>query len=365
MLILTLNCGSSSIKFAVYQSKGQKQLTTGYQENILSITSYRSSLKQIINETSPDAIGHRVVHGGMLTTSSLITPFVMNEIKRYSHYAPLHNPPELLGITICKKHFGHLPQVAVFDTAYHTTIPSPVRTYGIPYKYTKKGYMKYGFHGTSHHYCATEAAKLLGKPLSSCNLITCHLGNGSSVCAIKGGKSVDTSMGMTPLDGVLMGTRCGMLDPGIVLAFLEQEKLSVKQVDHLLNHSSGMKGVSGISHDYRALKYNKHPRAKLVREMLAISLQKIIASYLPALQRVDAIIFTAGIGEHVPELRKDIALGLGFLGVKLDDRKNKRNAPIISKATSPIKVFVIKTDEQHLIAHEVERVLKQHTAKRR
>ncbi|MFO0780615.1 MAG: acetate kinase, partial [Candidatus Gracilibacteria bacterium] len=306
-------------------------------------------------------IGHRVVHGGEQYRDSVrITPKTIATIQKLAELAPLHNPPNLKGILACKKLLKKAPQIAVFDTAFHETLPEKAFIYALPYElYTRHGIRRYGFHGTSHKYVSEQAAKILKK--KNLKIVSCHLGNGSSVAAIMNGKSVDTSMGLTPLEGLPMGTRSGDIDPAIIFHLLKQHKKTPEQIETMLIKEAGLKGISGISSDVRILlssvrKRNK--RAELTFEVLCYRIAKYIGSYAAAMNGLDAIIFTAGIGEHAYYLRSDICKYLGFLGVKIDEQNNKKNALVVSAKTSTIKVLVIPTNEEEAIANETLRVLK-------
>ncbi len=388
MRILVLNSGSSSVKYALFEFKNKKskKICNGIVDEIGSnksniifnsknkkiakkakIGSHEEAIKkafELIVKFAPgkiDAVGHRVVHGGELKKSKIVEKSEEKIIEKYEEFAPLHNPYNLLGIKICKK-LVDVPQIAVFDTAFHSTLPPKAFFYAIPYEqYSKFGIRRYGFHGTSHKYVSKKAAEILQRPLSKLNLITLHLGNGASVTAVKNGKSIDTSMGFSPLEGLIMGTRSGDLDPAVVLYLIEREKMSVEEVNRYLNEKSGLFGVSGISNDMRkilsAKKTNK--RAELAFEMFCYRAKKYIGAYYAALGRVDAIVFTAGIGENAPEVREKICGGLGNLGIELDKKKNKKiKEGVISRRSSKVKILVIKTDEEKEIAEETYSIMK-------
>lgn len=382
MKILVFNCGSSSVKYRLFNIKSKKRyslLANGIVEKIdqrtslfthhpkgkqaiidkkIQISDHQSAIRLIIDtlylaapfkvlesKDEIDAIGHRVVHGAEeFKESILIDKKVIESIKHWSKLAPLHNPPNLAGIIATKKIFTALPQVAVFDTAFHQTLPEHAYLYGLPYKYYSRYHIrKYGFHGISHKYVACKAEELLKRPLNKLNLITCHLGNGCSITAIKNGKSIDTSMGFTPLEGLLMGTRCGDIDPAIILYIMNMERLTSGQMDDLLNKKSGLRGLSGISNDMRdILKAIKrgHRLAKKAFEVFVYRIKKYIGAYIAILQEVDAIIFTAGIGENVKSVRDNVVGGL---------------TSIISKRT---KILIIPTDEELLIAQDTFNVVK-------
>lgn len=378
MNVLVLNSGSSSLKFKLIDTKNEKNIFSGvvdgvglntskikldgkvYHEEILN---HDSAIRWILKNTdlnSIDAIGHRVVHGGEYYSSPVvITHDVMNKIDKLSSLAPLHNPPNLLGIKACKKLFPKIKQVAVFDTAFHQTMPEESYLYGIPLKFYKKyNIRKYGFHGTSHEYVLERSKQLLNK--KKLNLITCHLGNGSSVCAIKNNESIDTSMGFTPLDGLMMGTRSGSIDPEIVNFLSKKEKIDVSAVETMLNKKSGFLGIAGYS-DMRtirekALKGNK--KCKLAIEMFAYDVVSYIGSYRAIIGKIDGIVFTGGIGEGAFFLRERIIHYLEHFGIVLDKTKNKIvREGIITKPNSTIKVLVIPTNEELMIAKKTAKLL--------
>ncbi len=310
------------------------------------------------------AVGHRVVHGGeYFADSFVIDGKVLEALKMCTPLAPLHNPPNIIGIEACEKIMPGVPQVGVFDTAFHQTMPKEAYMYALPYEYYEKYKIrKYGFHGTSHKFVSLEAAKMLGKAPEDVNIITCHLGNGSSVSAVKGGKCIDTSMGFTPLDGVVMGTRTGFMDPAVVTFLMENENMTAKEVDAVMNKKSGVFGVSGISSDFRDLTAaadSGNERAKLAIDMFVYSVKKLIGSYAAALGGVDAVVFTAGIGENVGPLRKAIVSGLEFMGIKIDDEKNSKRgeAMDISTKDATVRTFVIPTNEELMIALDTKRLI--------
>jgi len=398
MKVLVINSGSSSIKYQLIETKTEKVITKGIYEKIGIDSEFTYLLKngekkkinkpvkdhtealQIILENliskenefinsleEIEAIGHRVVHGGEeFTGSVLINKKVIESIEKFSELAPLHNPPNLLGIYSCLKILPNKKQVAVFDTAFHQTMPNVSYIYAIPYEYyVRNKIRRYGFHGTSHRYVSMKAAEYLGLKLDELNCITCHLGNGSSITAIKNGKSYDTSMGFTPLEGIVMGTRCGSIDPAIVFYIMDKEKLSRKQIDDILNKKSGLLGISGISNDMREIikaAENGNERAKLAIDIMIQSVKKYIGAYIAELGIVHSIIFTAGIGENEPNIRKKILQGLEFFGVIIDDEKNFKTKGVyglISKPESKIKVLVVPTNEELMIAIETELVVSQ------
>jgi len=310
-----------------------------------------SSLKDI------DVVGHRVVHGGEAYQESVvITPAVKAAIARLSALAPSHNPANLEGIELLEQLLGEVPQVAVFDTAFHSQMPEVAAIYPGPYGWREQGIRRYGFHGISHQYCTQRAAQMLGRSASELRLIVCHLGNGGSLSAVRGGRSVDTTMGFTPLEGLMMGTRSGSVDPGILIHLMRQGK-SADEIDQLLNKASGLEGISGISHDLRELgkaiaQGNK--RAQLAQAMYIHRLKSCIGSMLMSLGGADAVVFTAGIGEHAPQIRAAVCEGMAFLGVKIDLAANEA-FPVdedIAMAASSMRVLVVKTQEDWAIAQE-------------
>ncbi|MDP8216983.1 MAG: acetate kinase [Candidatus Kaelpia imicola] len=369
MWFLTINSGSSSIKYSLFKvnkrlslaEKGvvekigeeQSFFKTGSRVLRLSIPDHHKAIDLILDAikreikdiSSLAGIGHRVVHGGeKFKESVVIDSEVLNYIKKCSHLAPLHNPPAVLSIEASVKLLKSIPQIAVFDTAFHHTIPDYAYNYAIPYKfYRQYKIRRYGFHGTSHHYIALEAAKVLNKKLKDTKIISCHLGNGCSITAINGGRSIDTSMGFTPLEGLVMGTRSGDIDPAIVL-FLEERGFNYTEIDKILNRESGLLGISGLSNDMRAIEramLNKNKRAHLAYNIFLYRLIKYISSYIGILEGVDAVILTGGIGENQVRLKRDIKKRLKSILDKFDAR-----------------VLVIPTDEELMIAREGLRLLK-------
>ncbi|KXB90613.1 acetate kinase [Megasphaera hutchinsoni] len=313
-----------------------------------------------------DAVGHRVVHGGeKFACSTLITDEVMQALDECVDMAPLHNPPNIIGIKACQAIMPNVVQVGVFDTAFHQTMPAKAFMYGVPYEFYKEdGIRRYGFHGTSHRYVAGEVARVMGVPVEKLRIINCHLGNGSSLAAIKYGKSVDTTMGFTPLPGVLMGTRCGDIDPAIVLHEMERRGLSAKEMDTIMNKKSGVLGISGVSSDFRDLgeaAANGNERAKLALDMFHYQVQKAIGALAAAMEGVDVITFTAGVGENGIEDRAGICRGLAYLGAKLDEKRNDvrgKNA-LISTDDSTVKLYVIPTNEEIMIARDTRDIVSQ------
>ena len=318
-----------------------------------------SSMKEI------DAVGHRVVHGGEKFASSVvITDEVMAAIEECNPLAPLHNPANIIGIKACQEKMPGVPMVAVFDTAFHQTMPAKAYTYAIPYEYYENDKMRrYGFHGTSHRYVSKRCAEILGKDPSELKIVSCHLGNGSSLAAVDGGKSVDTSMGLTPLAGLPMGTRSGDMDAGVIEFIANKYGMNVSEAVNMLNKKSGVLGISGVSSDFRDLegaaeKGNK--RAALAIEVFEYRVRKMIGEYAAAMGGVDAVIFTAGVGENSPELREEFVKGLEFMGITIDPEKNKVRGEerIVSKDGAPVKVLVIPTNEELMIAMDTMEIVK-------
>ena len=357
-LILVLNCGSSSIKFRLIDPEIEEVHLKGLAENLTTSRavltcddtsyallegSYEEALLKIFElvKTKPiSAIGHRVVHGGEhFTTSVKIDESVLKAIESCSHLAPLHNPISALAIKMAAQKFPFLSQVAVFDTAFHQTMPKHAYLYALPYEYYETFQIrKYGFHGTSHRYVTEKAAKMIGKPLESTRFISCHLGNGCSVAAVKGGSCLDTSMGLTPLEGLVMGKRCGDLDPSVLPFLSEKLKISQDEVMTILTQKSGLLGISGISEDMRLLLESRSPRALLATQIFCYRLAKYIAAYLVPLQSVDRVIFTGGIGENAPQIRNMVMEHLDFLS---------------------LQPLVVETNEEAMIAKDTMRLLKE------
>lgn len=395
MKILVINCGSSSLKYQLFNMENEEVMAKGLVERIGlpgSVLTHRpGEKKQVIEAEIPNhekaielvlkaivdpeygvlssmeeisAVGHRVVHAGEdFSGSVLLTDEVMKAIKKNIELAPLHNPPNIMGIEACQNLMPGVPQVTVFDTAFHQTMPPKVFLYGIPYElYQKYKIRKYGFHGTSHKYVAQRAAAMLGKPAEQCKVITCHLGNGSSIAAIDGGKCVDTTMGFTPLEGLMMGTRCGDIDPTVITFLMEKEGWTTEQVNNFVNKKCGVLGLSGVSSDFRDLETaadEGNERAQLALDRFAYGVKKYIGAYAAVLNGVDAIVFTAGLGENSASMRESICDGLGYLGVKIDSAKNKiRGQEIdISTADAKTKVLVIPTNEELMIARDTYEIV--------
>jgi acetate kinase len=362
MNILVINSGSSSLKFRLIKTgRNFELIQKGMIEKIglksAKIKTHKEALKLVVKNLKDEvhAIGHRVVHGGEKYCEPVkINSRVIKEIKKLSSLAPLHNPHNLAGILACKTLFPKTPQVAVFDTAYHQTLPSKAFLYGLPYSfYRKHNIRRYGFHGSSHKYVINETRKLLKK--RNPKIISCHIGNGSSITASLNGKSIDTSMGFTPLEGVIMGTRSGTFDPAIIHHLEKTLRLSSDKIYEIINEESGLKGISEISSDMRKIyaKYlKKNPRAILTIELLSYQIAKILGSYIAALNGVDAITFTAGLGEKAFYVREKALKYLEFMGLKIDKKKNKNCETVISAKNSKVKVFVIPTNEEKQIAIE-------------
>ncbi|MGI6656012.1 MAG: acetate kinase [Desulfobulbus sp.] len=400
MKIFVINSGSSSIKYQVIEHGTEAVLASGLVERIGEVTGrlkntifpatdreretvlempipdHEDGMRRVIDlltdakqgviadASEIDAIGHRVVHGGEdFQASTRITPEVMSAIERNIALAPLHNPANLDGIRVAMQLFPKAPQVAVFDTAFHQTMPPRAFMYALPYElYAQHRVRRYGFHGTSHQYVAGECARLLGKPLAECNLITIHLGNGCSMTAIEQGKSIDTSLGMTPLEGLVMGTRSGDIDPAIHLFLHENKGMDLEAIDALLNKESGLKGLCGMNdlRDIHAAVDKGDQRAALALDVETYRNRKYIGAYLAVLGRVDGLVFTAGIGENDGVVRARSLAGLEGFGIRLDPEKNgerSREARCISAADSRIPVFVIPTNEELAIAREVADIL--------
>ena len=361
--VLVLNCGSSSIKYALFV-RGKEvlrcDLVVGkkrYLSLIREIVEKLISSGHIVGEKEIVAVGHRVVHGGDFTKSAIVNAKVISVIKKFAKIAPLHNPHNLEGIMVCKKLFPHAKQVAVFDTALHTSISEEKRTYPLPYSLSTKHHVKsYGFHGQSYQYIYGELKKLhrKGKVKSIKKVIVCHLGSGCSMCAIKNGKSFDVSSGMTTFSGIPMATRCGDIDVGIIPYLVKSTGKSLSSVMHILDHQSGFYGLSGFK-DMRdiAKRYRKNKRCKIAIDVFCYHVKKWLCSYVGLMGGVDTIVFTAGVGEHSSLVRSKILSGLEFFPLKIDAAKNKKNSSIISSPRSQVQVLVIPTDEEKLIYEEV------------
>ncbi len=397
MKVLVVNCGSSSLKYQLIDMSDESVMAKGLVERIGiegSILTHESAGKdkKVIEEPMKDhkkalelvleavvnkeygaiesmneieAVGHRVVHAGeKFSDSVIINDDVIAALEECIELAPLHNPPNLIGIRACMELMPGTRMVGVFDTAFHQTMPPSSYIYAIPYEYYEKyGVRKYGFHGTSHKYVAQRTASILGKELDSLKIITCHLGNGASITAIENGKSVDTSMGFTPLEGLVMGTRCGDLDPAIITFIMEKENLSIDDINNLLNKKSGVLGISGISSDFRDLESaakEGNQRAQLALDKFNVRVKKYIAACAAVMGGVDAIVFTAGLGENSIGARELICSDFEFMGVELDKEKNnvRGKETVISKDSSKVKVLVVPTNEELMIARDTVCLLK-------
>ncbi len=380
MKVLVLNCGSSSIKYQLRDSAAHTALAEGLVSRIgedPAIPHHGRALELILEKlldpatgaikdlSEVSAVGHRAVHGGsFFTAPALVTPEVIAKMEEYAPLAPLHNPPILLGIREALRVLPGVPQVAVFDTAFHTTLPARAHVYALPYRYyTEHGVRRYGFHGNSFQYVSQRVDSLLGGRLGDIKVVIAHLGNGASIAAVAGGKSVDTSMGLTPLEGLVMGTRPGDVDPGIILYLMRQLGLAESDVDRVLNKESGLLGVSGVGNDIRdvlAAAAAGDERCKLAIELYTYRLKKYVGAYAAAMGGLDVLVFTAGIGENSPEIRSAVCEGLGFLGIELDEGANAEARGVESEIGAPgarVRVLVVPTDEERLIADETVAVV--------
>ena len=394
--VLVINSGSSSVKFQLINMADENVLASGLVERIglpqslikfkfgdkdltreCDTLDHSSAISEIITDITHDqfgvishksevsAVGHRVVHGAeQFTESVLVTDDTIKQIEAYIELAPLHNPHNLKGILVCKELLPGVPQVAVFDTAFHQTMEDYVYTYALAYRfYEKYRFRRYGFHGTSHFYVANKAAEIVGKDISKLKIITCHLGNGASIAAVKYGKSIDTSMGFTPLEGLIMGTRCGDVDPAMVLFVMEKEDLSPHECDTLMNKESGLIGISGISSDMRDLikaYEDGNDRARLALQMYSYRIRKYIGMYSASMNGVDIIVFTGGVGENVVLVRSMCCTDMEYLGVDFDEEKNKKTIRTEGELTSQdskVKVLCIPTNEELVIARDTARII--------
>ena len=399
MKILVINCGSSSLKYQLFDMESEKWLAKGICEAIgTSTSSAKGSTAdgrefKMPNVNIPDhkvafnivkdaltsgeckviddlkeinAVGHRVVQGGdRYTESILIDDSVVKGIDELGTLAPLHNPAHVIGINACTEVFGDkLPQVAVFDNAFHSTMPAEAYTFAIPYELTKKySIRRYGFHGTSHKFVSARCAEVMGKDIKDLKIVTCHLGNGSSITAVKNGEVIDTTMGLTPLDGLAMGTRCGAIDPSVVLFIMEKEGLSVKEMDTLLNKKSGLAGVSELSSDDRDLKAaaaEGNEQCLIARNILAYQIKKYIGAFAAAMNGIDAIVFTGGIGENADDIRDKVCNEISYLGVEIDNEIGKTlvkgKEGELSTTNSKVKVYVLPTNEELAIARDTKEI---------
>ncbi|NQT89297.1 acetate kinase [bacterium] len=390
MNVLVINCGSSSLKYQLFEMPAERLLARGLVERIgaplatfqheagdhtlradVPVPDHAAALERVRDallapETGPirsagdiGAIGHRVVHGGEAFTGSVpIDEAVIATLEQHSELAPLHNPPNLVGIRSAALAFPGVPQVGVFDTAFHQTLPRHAYLYALPYElYTEDGVRRYGFHGTSHRFVSARAAEMLGIPTDAFNAITCHLGNGCSMAAIAGGKSVDTSLGLTPLEGLVMGTRSGDFDPAILFYLARRQGLSTDELDAMVNTRSGLLGLSGVSNDMRELleAAPTDPRCQLAIDVFCYRVRKYIGAYLAVLGRADALVFTGGIGENAPAVRHQILEGLDGLGLSLDAEPNRqavRCEADVASPESPIRILVVPTNEELMIARD-------------
>ncbi|MFN8206390.1 MAG: acetate kinase [Bacteroidales bacterium] len=397
MKILVLNCGSSSIKFQLFEMTNEEVIAKGIVEKVGlkgsflklekkngekvlfegEIIDHQTGIEYVLGVLTSkkhgciksieeiEAVGHRVVHGGEKFNSSvLITDEMIQEMEKCIELAPLHNPPNLKGIYAMQTLLPSVPQVGVFDTAFHQSMPRHAYMYAIPFSlYEKYGIRRYGFHGTSHRFVAEKACEFLGVPFAEQKIITCHLGNGASMAAIMHGKSVDTSMGLTPVEGLIMGTRAGDLDLGVITFIMDKEEIGYKAVNTLINKHSGMLGVTGISSDMREIEDAAHKgneRAKLGLQMYDYRIKKYIGSYIAAMNGVDILVFTGGIGENADSTRESICSEMEFLGIELDREVNhglRGKACLISKANSKVKVVVMPTNEELVIAQDTKTII--------
>lgn len=400
MKILVINAGSSSIKYQLIDMTDETLLAKGQCDRIgidggnfkqtnhkgevykvdVQIANHGEGIKLIVDAlTSPEhgvisemseinAVGHRVVHGGeRFSGSVVINDEIIEAIKKCSELSPLHNPANLTGISACTEIIGDIPQVAVFDTGFHQTMPDYSYIYPIPYEYYEKYKLRrYGFHGTSHRYVTARAAAMLGKKPEELNIVTCHLGNGSSITAVKGGKSYDTTMGVTPLDGLMMGTRSGSIDPAILPFLMEKEGLSAKEIDTMLNKKSGMLGVSQTTSDNRDIEQGAkagNKRYQLVENMLVHQITKYVGGFAAAMGGIDAVVFTGGIGENNPQYRTRVGKNLEFMGVKVDEAINAKafrtsDEYDISASDATVRMLVIPTNEELMIARDTYELVK-------
>ncbi len=396
MKILVINCGSSSLKYQVFNMEQEEVLAKGNVEKIgiegsfikyennrgfsskdeyiikdhsdgiklvfAALTDENSGVIKDVSEIN--AIGHRVVHAGEKYAGSvLITEDVKNALKECIELAPLHNPPNIIGIEACEDVMPGVKHVGVFDTAFHQSMPKTSYLYGLPYDYYEKyGVRRYGFHGTSHKYVTQRAAKMLGKPASELKIITCHLGNGASITAVKNGKSFDTSMGFTPLEGLIMGTRCGDIDPAIIPFLMNKEGLSLEDINNVMNKKSGVLGISGVSNDFREIEEAAeagNELAKIALETYSYRVRKYIGAYAAAMNGVDAIVFTAGIGENSGFIRDMVCEELSYLGVSIDKELNSQRGKEldISNSEATTRVLVLPTNEELMIARDTKEII--------
>lgn len=397
MKILVINCGSSSLKYQLIDMENETKIAQGLVERIgidgsrlvhkrqdlekhiieSKVSEHKDAIELVLGTlldekigviSSMDeitAVGHRVVHGGEKYSESVIVDEeVISYLEECSKLAPLHNPCNITGIKECRKLMKDTPMIAVFDTAFHQTLPEKAYIYPIDYNlYKEYKIRKYGFHGTSHKYVSMKLAEVMGKDIKDLKIITCHLGNGASIAAVKNGKCIDTTMGFTPLAGIPMGTRSGNIDPSIIPYLIEECGYTIEEVSKSLNNSSGVLGISGVSSDFRDIEEAANEddkRAKLALDIFHYRIREVIGSYIVAMEGVDAIVFTAGVGENSPETREECLKNLEFLGIEFDEEKNKVRGKLreISKESSKVKAYVIPTNEELMIAKETVNLLK-------
>lgn len=376
MIVLVINSGSSSLKYQLLDMSDETVLARGICERI-GIVNHKTAMQEVLTALTDaktgvissvseiDAVGHRIVHGGeSFQESVIIDEYVIEKVKKCIELAPLHNPSNIAGVEVCREIMPDTPMVGVFDTAFHQTMPDYAYIYALPYAYYNQYKIRrYGFHGTSHLYVAQKAALFVQRPLEELKIITCHLGNGASVCAVQGGKSIDTSFGFTPLEGLAMGTRSGDIDPAIIRYLMEKENLTIDKIDFILNHESGLLGVSGISSDIRdieAAAEQGHERSRLAIDLFCYRVRKYIGEYAAAMGGLDVLAFSAGIGENSETIRKKSATGLEFLGIAIDDAKNKAQQgkeTDIGKTGAGVRTLVIPTNEELMIARETVNLL--------
>jgi len=395
MKILVINCGSSSLKYQFIDMENEEVIAKGLAERIgidgsvlnhqpkgfdkvkieRPMPTHKEALQTVVDALRDKdygvikdmgeitAVGHRVVHAGeKFAYSVLLKEEVMDALKECISLAPLHNPPNIMGIEACKQIMPDVPMVGVFDTAFHQTMPKQSYIYPIPYEYYEKYRIRrYGFHGTSHKYVAERAAAMLGKPIEELKIITCHLGNGASITAVKNGVSVDTSMGFTPLEGLAMGTRSGNIDAAIIKFIMEKENISIAKADEILNKKSGVLGISGVSSDFRDIEEaanNGNERAQLALDVYVHYVKKYIGAYAAVMNGVDAIVFTAGLGENSASMRSSICKDMSYLGVELDEAKNnvRGKETDVSKDGSKVRILLIPTNEELMIARDTAKL---------
>ena len=395
MKILVINCGSSSLKYQLFDMNNEEVLVKGLVERIgidgsrlkqekgddeyiieEDMKDHTEAVKHVFDAITDtengviadlseiDAVGHRFVHGGeKITKSVVIDDKVKEAVKEYSKFAPLHNPANMMGLEACEKLLPNVKNVAVFDTAFHQSMPEENFLYGIDYKYYEdQAVRKYGFHGTSHDFITQKTAEVLEKDQKDLNMISCHLGNGSSICAVKNGKSFDTTMGLTPLEGLVMGTRSGDLDPTVVTFLMNEYGYDTKKMDNVLNKESGVLGVSGVSSDFRDLEdaaKDGNERADTALKMFTNRAKRYIAGYMAEVGNIEAIVFTGGIGENSIPMREDIMNGFEQFGIKIDPEKNnvRGGCHLVSTDDSKVKVFVIATNEELMIARDTKKLV--------